>query len=87
MSRRTGLGIGVAAQSGDKTTSVWLVGKSFSIRLIGLLMGDAVGPTKQSNKYLLCLAIWVIGTIYLEALSVGQAARPALGSFGFSVKM
>jgi hypothetical protein len=42
-----GIGItGVGTR--DKTTSVQPTRKSFFIELIGLLMGDAIGPKKQS---------------------------------------
>jgi hypothetical protein len=51
--------------TGDKTTSVRPARKSFSIELIGSLMGDAIGPKKQSNKLPAVLS-YICGTIHLE---------------------
>jgi hypothetical protein len=69
---------------GDKTTSVQPARKSFSIELIGLLMGDAIGPKKQSNKLPVVLN-YMGGTIHLEAYenqrpcAVAHPARPRDG--------
>jgi hypothetical protein len=77
-------GIGnVGVGTGDKMTSVPPAIKSFSIELIGLLLGDAIGPKKLSNKLPVVLSyIGGSGTVHWEAYenqrpcAVAHPARP-----------